>query len=329
MLPDGGRLVLLSHGARVLGLFAPHSDENYYWTNPALDSDPAAFFQTKGWHNSGGDRTWLAPEIELSFPMFPDLYKVPCEIDPGKYEIEKLGDALTLVNRARVRLFRSCQTVEVEIRKSWNPAANPLRYETAWTQLSGVQYAGYTQRTRLKILGDVTESGPVGLWNLIQLPHGGDFYFPLHSDAQPTIYLGSIPAECISASQRMIRYRARASGIQKIGVRAATATGRAGYRYMTGDSAVLVVRNIVADPSGEYIDVPWSSSGELGERGYLFQACNVNNELGVFGELEYHAQAVGRSTGLSEHEDVSQVWAFRGPAEAIQSIGRLILSPDF
>ena len=34
--PDGTRVMLLPYGGRVLGLFAPDSDENFYWTHPAL-----------------------------------------------------------------------------------------------------------------------------------------------------------------------------------------------------------------------------------------------------------------------------------------------------
>ena len=33
--PDGSRLLLLPHGARILELLAPASDENFFWTHPA------------------------------------------------------------------------------------------------------------------------------------------------------------------------------------------------------------------------------------------------------------------------------------------------------
>ena len=65
--PDGTDLLLLPYGGRVLGLFALGSQENFYWTNPALASDESAraFYASEQWHNSGGDRTWLAPEADL------------------------------------------------------------------------------------------------------------------------------------------------------------------------------------------------------------------------------------------------------------------------
>src|ERR1700722_1545773 len=85
--PDGDRLLLLPYGARVLGLFAPGSDDNFFWTHPALASEQAAqaFFQTSDWRNTGGDRTWLAPEVDVYFPNFPDtrIWLVPGGVGPG------------------------------------------------------------------------------------------------------------------------------------------------------------------------------------------------------------------------------------------------------
>ena len=45
----------------------------------------AAFFAGDQWHNSGGDRTWLAPEVDFFFPNFPrtDVYWQPRQLDPG------------------------------------------------------------------------------------------------------------------------------------------------------------------------------------------------------------------------------------------------------
>ena len=63
---DGTRLLVRPASGRVLGLYPPGSEDNFYWINPALVSDvrPHEFFDQPGWINPGGDRTWLAPEIE-------------------------------------------------------------------------------------------------------------------------------------------------------------------------------------------------------------------------------------------------------------------------
>src|ERR1700727_2255808 len=69
-LPDGTRVLILIHGGRVLGLFSKDNDENVYWTHPALCSadSAGALYSSGAWENSGGDRTWLGPELDLFFP---------------------------------------------------------------------------------------------------------------------------------------------------------------------------------------------------------------------------------------------------------------------
>lgn len=332
--PDGSRLLLHLHGARVLGLFAADSEENFYWTHSALSSSgsAAAFFRSSGWHNLGGERTWLAPEIDLFFPRYPDLtaYEPPAGLDPGKYRLERVEPSVRLVSRSELKLFRSRQTIHVEISKTWGPGVNPLRYEACWKQLAGVEFAGYTQRITLRLMGThADEAGPVGTWSLVQLPPAGELFVPLHGETQPQVYFGTIAPGDLTVDNRSVRYKMGASGIQKIGIRAAAGTGRAGYMYSTRGRWALVVRNFSVNPSGEYVDVPWKSSGEVGDRAYVLQACNVNNDLGSFGELECHAPAIGRGTGCGKHEDVSQVWAFRGSKEMIQVIGRNLLAADF
>ena len=93
--PDGTRLLVLPHGARVLGLFTPGSDENFFWTSPALSdaASASALFGGSGWQNTGGDRTWLAPEIDLFLPEFPrlDRYEQPRQLDPGDWRTEPAG----------------------------------------------------------------------------------------------------------------------------------------------------------------------------------------------------------------------------------------------
>ena len=54
--PGGTRVLLLAYGARILGLFARGSDENFYWTHPELEKVESArgLYESDNWHNSGG-----------------------------------------------------------------------------------------------------------------------------------------------------------------------------------------------------------------------------------------------------------------------------------
>src|SRR6185312_5357699 len=324
----GTRVLLLPHGGRVLGLFGPKDGENFYWTHPALQSAETArkFYASGAWENSGGDRTWLSPEADIFFPRYPDVdlsgYFQPRQLDPGAYRIEPGYNGVRLVNRLSLALYRSKVTVDLEMAKWVEPTANPLRHERGVPWESNVEFAGYEQHTALRLLNG--GSARIGLWNLIQMPHGGDMVIPTYSKTNPRIYFGEIAAEDLIARDRAVRWRMRAKGEQKIGIRAAATTGRAGYLYERGGEASLVIRNFVVNPAGEYIDTPWMEPEDLG---YSVQACNVDSHLGSFSELEYHVPAIGGDTGVVDCEDVSQVWAFRGTRDAITACATYLLGP--
>jgi hypothetical protein len=326
--PDGTDLLLLPHGGRMLGLYAPGSQENFYWTNTALNSSETAkqLYASDEWHNSGGDRTWLAPEVDIFLPNFParDKYFQPRELDPGRYQVEDEGGRVRLVNRLTLTLSRSRKRVELELAKSFVPAPNPLRHERSAPR-DGVEYAGYTQQTSLRITGG-DASGVVGLWNLVQMPHSGELLVPTYTRATPKLVFGNVPAADLVASDRLVRYRMRQVGEHKIALRAVATTGRVGYVFEQGGRWALIIRNFVVNPSGEYVDVPWDDPTDLG---YSTQACNVNSHLGQFSELEYHIPAIGGATGQSRCDDAAQVWAFRGSMEAIAAVTRILISSEF
>jgi hypothetical protein len=321
--PDGTEVLLLPYGGRVLGLFAPGSDENFYWTNSALRSvDTAkAFYASSAWHNSGGDRTWLAPEVDVFLPKFPARdYFQPRELDPGHYHVSGKGEKVHLTNRFALTLSRSHRRIELELTKSFAPAPNPLRHERGFP-VGDLEYAGCTQRTSLAILGG-DPTTPVGLWNLVQMPHGGELLVPTFSRAKPKLVFGNIPADDLTVEDRMVSYRMRQTGEHKIALRAVAVTGRVGYLFEQNGRWALIIRNFIVNPSGEYVDAPWDDTADLG---YVAQACNVNSGLGQFSELEYHIPAIGPGTGQVRCEDQAQVWAFRGPKEQILGVSQLLL----
>jgi hypothetical protein len=330
---DGSKVLLLPHGGRVLGLFAGAAAENFYWTHPALRSaeSATAFYGSDAWQNSGGDRTWLAPEVDIFFPKFPNLdmstYWQPRQLDPGQYQLVRENGAVRLVNRLTLTLSRSKEQVSLEMAKWVGPALNPLRYEKDWSFANGVQYAGYTQHTALKLEeSSQNTSARIGLWNLVQMPHGGELLVSTYSKAEPKLYMGNIAPNDLIVTDQLVRYRMRAKGEHKIGLRGVAMTGRVGYLYPAGsEQSALIIRNFFVNPSGEYVDVPWRETENFG---FAIQACNVDSGLGSFSELEYHVPAIGGGTGLTSYEDVSQIWAFRGSTDSVREIARRLLSPE-
>jgi hypothetical protein len=159
----------------------------------------------------------------------------------------------------------------------------------------------------------------------MQMPHGGELLVSTYRRAEAKLYFGAIGPEDLIIGDHLIRYRMRAVGEHKLGFRAVDMTGRVGYLYPAGDLTALVVRNFAVNPSGEYVDVPWTETANLGFAG---QTCNVNSSLGSFSELEYHVPAIGKDTGSLRSDDVSQIWAFRGPQAKIQAIAKSLLSSE-
>jgi hypothetical protein len=328
---DGTRLLVLPYGGRLLGVFAPGSDENFLWTNTALESPESAraYYASDDWQNSGGDRTWLAPEVDFFLPDYPklDRYFQPRQLDPGNYQLVKTDNVPQLANHCSLRTSRTKNEVTLEIRKSFGTALNPLRHEPGLAN-SEVEYAGHSMRTSLRILDPKPEDAPlVGLWSLTQMPHQGELFIPTYRKSDPKVYFGltDTPVDEVTVKDTMVRFKMRAAGEHKIGVRAAATTGRVGYLYPSGNKSSLIIRNFVVNPSGEYADVPWT---EPNDRGYSTQACSVNSKWGKFSELEYHVPGIGGETKLGYIEDESQLWAFRGAREKIKAIAHQLLSAE-
>lgn len=321
---DGSELLILPHGGRVLGLFSAGSSENFFWSHPCLEqtSSAADFYASPEWHNSGGDRLWLAPEIDFFFPNYPstDVYFQPRQLDPGQWQVAREHDSVQMVNRLTCRLTRSKADVEMELKRVLGAAAHPLRHESCFARLAKVEYAGYRLTTSIELLSGEQR---VGLWNLVQMPHGGELFVPTYGCSPPRLIFGSPPPSDVEARDGVIQFRMRAKGEYKLSVRAAAATGRVGYRYQTPSGKwALLIRNSFIDPSGDYEDVPWARPDD---RGYAIQICNVNSALGSFAEMEYHVPAVGPGTGRNRCDDVCQTWAFRGSREEIDEIASCLL----
>lgn len=327
-MADGSRLLILPYGARVLGLFAAEDDESFYWFNPALRDAQAAraLFSSQGWHNTGGDRTWLAPELDTFYPDAKlDRYVQPRALDMSDYAVERTGGGLALSRRMTLHLARPDCDADLRLVKWLGPAANPLRLEREMAgALAGVRYAGYTQRTRLELVGrSAAAAVGLGIWNLIQLPPGGELLVPTYGRACPRHFFGNIPAERLSIEDRLLRLAVDFPRSHKIGLRGAIVCGRAGYVYPQGARWSLVIRNFFVNPSGQYVDVPKAEPADLG---YAFQVCRVDEaEFGSFFELEYHAPALGDPPEPGRSEDISQVWAFRGSREAIDAVCHALL----
>jgi hypothetical protein len=159
--------LVLPYRVRILGLFAPESDRNLFWMHPALNAADTAhdFYQSSEWHNSGGDRTWLSPEIDFFFPHCLDLdtYWQPREFDPGHYQVTHENGALTLTDRFQAQPSHSRYIAKVEESKRLAFARNPFcQFEWADT----LSYAGYSLSARPSFTSSEVSPFPIGFMEL-------------------------------------------------------------------------------------------------------------------------------------------------------------------
>jgi len=326
--PDGSRALILAAYGRVIGLYAGDSDENFLWTNPALAAaeSAGAYFRRDGWLNPGGDRTWLAPEIELFIGDLArpgETYAVPPALDPGRWRPQGGTHGLRLSNESAVQLKRSGRAARFALTKEYRPAANPLR-----DMKPALSYAGYEQTTILELAADRDDAPPVrlGLWNLLQLPKPGRMIVATYNRPEPRTVFGQVPSQDLALGERALVWTMPdRGGNAKISVKAPALTGRAGYLYRSIVHATdwnLVVRNFDVNLSGDYVDALWSDPTDTG---YAFQACAVNEGEETFNELEYHAPAAVSAEGRTHSCERSQLWAFRGGFEEISEAMRVLL----
>ncbi len=324
----GGSLLVLPYGGRALGLYN-RDGHNFFWVNPDLNHAASAesFFTKEGWKNSGGDRTWVAPEVELFISDIDnpgETYQVPATLDPGNYTVQHGKGKVTLVNQARVFLNRQVKTCEIEVAKTIRMTENPLRYEKGMAAIQQkLDFVGYNQLTSLRFTSSEEPGIRLGIWNLVQVPAGGEIVVPTVGESVPKTYFGEVTPSHLHVTPESIRFRVDAKDSRKIGVRAASTIGRIGYLRPIGDGKkTLVVRNFFVAPSAEYVDVPWD---DLDDLGYAIQCYNDNGDLGQFGEMEYHTPAIGDGAGLRSYRDLSQVWAFLGDSHSIDETFKCLL----
>ncbi len=129
---DGTRMLMFPYGARVLGLFSAQSEDSFFWNNPRLEQNATArsLLTSDGWHNTGGDRTWIAPEWDTFFPdANSNAYLQPRELDMSDYDMQATCGGTQFSRQMTLHLARSNRDVALRLTKWFGAAANPLRHE--------------------------------------------------------------------------------------------------------------------------------------------------------------------------------------------------------
>jgi hypothetical protein len=329
--------LITRRGGRVLGIFPTPESDNLLWTNDDAFASPAHFeaFVKAGKWNLGGERIWIAPEIQYNVRDRRDFWgtlSVPPQMDPGEYQLtngtrqEKhpfvaLGNEITL---SAYNLGEGEQ--KIWLSRLYTPVTNPLRsiiQQESWLQ--DVVYCGYQQDVALD--GEQTNAYSEA-WNLVQVIAGGQLLIPCAPVVEASDYFGSVPEEARQLHQGdMPHLRLSLTGQRqyKIGYKVFSMTGRMGYwRTLPDGRESVLIRSFFNNPSNLYAEEPPDLPGVNGHSVHVY---NDGGEFGgaqSFGEMECTGTTI-RGDLRSTADDSFVMWVYVGEAQAIRRIIHLLL----
>ena len=325
-LQNGVSIVVSRRGGRIFGPFLPQPEPeesaSILWTS-SIFSQPDQFgaFLASGDWNLGGERIWMAPEIQYSVHDRSDFWGTldwPPQVDPGDYALEQLTDSRSRLSQDMTleayNIASGNTTLHLE--RLIQPAADPLRTLRNYDALvEGVLFAGYEHVVTL------SESKPNEImseaWSLVQLNPGGVLIIPASGQVAFVDYYE--PAGALQTTHTD-HVRLQITGVHqyKLGFKAAHVFGRMGYfNHFQDGRAYLIVRSFYNNPSRPYTEEPAHLPGW---NGYSIHVYNDDGNAGGFGEMECNCQTIGGRTGRSTSTDELMLWLYVGAAEKVREI---------
>ena len=314
-------LLVTEHAARIIGIFPGPQHGNLLWVNSAACAGVEALrrFVRAGEWNLGGDRVWLAPEIELHFsdPQNPshENYAVPPDLDPGHWALEQSDSfGVALRNAGEAKNLLSNQPFRFETRRQ-------IRLAKAPVDLADLDYIGYEIASAIVITAPDRPAAAYGLWQLMQIPPGGEVLIPTRPDAEQVDYFHTDLSQHVRVAEGHLVFPVTGTQQHKLGLRPHDTRGLMGYLRQDGENATLIVRQTAVFPGATYADYPGDARDR---RDIALQFYNDSGAAGGFGEMEYHSIAADAASFFNTR-DVSRTWCFAGPLPRIRTVASELL----
>jgi len=316
----GARMLVLERGGRVFGPFYD-GGSSLYWANPAWREAGTfvAFLKSMNW-NIGGDRVWIAPEIQFSVTDRADFWgtlRTSPAVDPGSYALDATADACILRQGMTLEAHNLAEgSTSLFLSDRIYPAGNPLRNLTACARLmEGVSYSGYAQEITLeqRTGGDICAEA----WNLTQVMPAGNILIPAVPNAEFVDYYEPVDAQHMERIPRGLKLRASGQRRYKVGVKAAHVFGEIAYLSAQEGVPFLYVKRFPNNPSAGYAEEPAHLPGVNGFSTHIY---NDDGKGGGFSEMECNLQTVGGKTNRHASQDTVCNWFYRGEEEKLKHI---------
>jgi hypothetical protein len=327
-LQNGVTIIVSKHGGRIFGPFLSKQSESIFWANDVFAGpDTFKVFLDSGSWNIGGDRMWIAPEIQYHVPDRDDFWGSvywPAQVDPGTYALEQPEPGQWRLSQDMMLQAYNLASgkKELYLERTIRQVEDPLRTVTGYRDLvDGVLFAGYEQVVTLSEAkrDDIVSEA----WSLIQLNPGGVLVIPASPRVEYTDYYEPVDESLQTIFSNHVRLQITGERQYKVGYKAAHVLGRlAYYNHLDDSRAYLIVRNFFNNPSAPYSEEP---DHTLGCRGHSIHVYNDDGNAGGFGELECNAPTIGGETGRSSSTDELVLWLYVGAPEKVKEIGLHLL----
>ena len=329
-LSGNSKIIISTFGGRIFGPFFSDEHESIFWTNKAFSnkSDFEVFLDTSQW-NLGGERLWIAPEIQFRIKDrndFWNTYILPESMDPANYVVKNIGEnkieLSANIDLSAYNLNTGIKELKIErtIMAINNPLENIADYQSL---MKGVLFSGYEHDITIaerKNDGILAEA-----WTLIQLNPGGHIYIPVTKNTPGiyTDYFSPVDQNFLENGGNFIKLKITGNRQYKIGLNAAFVIGRAAYlNDIDINNSYIIIRNFFNNPSSYYCEEPPDLPGYHGNSLHIY---NDDGGFGGFGELECNGQTIGGITGKSSSYDPMTLWVFMGDKKRIKKIAGILL----
>lgn len=320
-LGNGAKIIVTQYGGRVLGPFA-EDGTSLCWINPCIGEQDQflEFLRQRQW-DLGGDRLWLAPEIQYNIPDPADFFGselVSGELDPGNYEISRIpGGNIEMQQEMTLPVYgQSVRQKTLYIKRTIRLASSPFLHAEG----PKVACFGYEQEFFLEEASNDGIKSEV--WNILQGKPGGYVYIPTTAQVKYTDYYQSLQPGYQEIHPTYVKLKVDAESHFKIGYKALYTTGRSAYLGRCEQSDFLMVRSFFNDPAGQYVkSPPW----DAGETGHALHIYNDDGRNGRFFEHESSGLPIGGDTGRGMSLDRISTWYFMGNTKELHKTAKLLL----
>lgn len=323
---DGWQVIVSEHGGHVFGPFSDSCPEGIFWIPEAIrDREKYRELIDKKIWNIGGDRVWIAPEIEFNISdrsRFRETLNTPKTIDPGSYHMWRHGDRIHLGMELDLKSYNTVTgEMHVDFHRMIHMAPDPLRHLPTYEELThGLSYCGIEEVIDLRVSS--REDILAESWDLLQIRPKGELFIPMYAPLKGTDHY-----EPAGDHERIVKggisLRITGDSRYKIAYRSAVMTGRFGYMADSDtDSTVLIIICYPNNPSALYSEEPPLIEGDTG---YSIHVYNDDGNSGGFAEMECNLLTVGNPAGIHHATDRLTKWIYTGKKDRLREVARTLL----